>query len=140
MKFYKVVMFEDEFIPATDLAKKLEEIGYEVLEMFASAEKGLDYLEKMKGTESFPDAVLLDIALKGKLNGIEAARIITDQYGCGVVFLSALSMLSVIEDAIGERAYPFLFKPFDPYQVHIGLQMAVRISELEKEVRELSSR
>jgi AmiR/NasT family two-component response regulator len=126
-------MFEDEFLPATDLAKKLTEIGYEVIDMFASAEKGLAFLEETKGTDRFPDAVLLDITLKGKISGIEAARIISEKYGCGIVFLSALSLLSVIEQAFGDKAYPFLFKPFDPYQVHIGLQVAVRIAKLEQE-------
>ncbi len=131
MKFYKIVMFEDEFIPATDLARKLTEIGYEVVDMFASAERGLAFLESVKGTEKFPDVVLMDITLKGQMDGIEASRIITGKYDCGLVFLSALGILSVIEKAIGEKAWPFLFKPFDPYQVHIAIQVAKRISMME---------
>ncbi len=137
MRFCKIVMFEDEFIPATDLAKKLKEIGYEVIDMFATAEKGLAFLEKTKNTDKFPEVVILDITLKGELSGLDAAKIISEKYTCGIVFLSALGILSVIENAFRDKAWPFLFKPFDPYQVHIGIQVAMRLAKLEAENRKL---
>jgi CheY-like chemotaxis protein len=130
-------MFEDEFLPASDLAKQLKEFGYEVTGMFSSAEKGLTFLEETLGTDRFPDAVLMDITLKGEIDGIQAAGVIFEKYPCGVVFLTALSMLSVIEKIIAVRPVPFLIKPFDPYLVHTNLQVAIHIAGLEKEIRRL---
>ena len=61
MKGLKILICEDEFLPATDLKKQLTVLGYEVLGMFIKAEQGLAYLEKYKDTDSFPDAVIMDI-------------------------------------------------------------------------------
>jgi len=137
MKGLKILICEDEFLPATDLKKQLTALGYEVLGMFIKAEQGLAYLEKYKDTDSFPDAVIMDINLKGKLDGIEAVKLIREKYGCGVMFLTGLGQLELIEEIMQETPVPFLIKPFDIFMVHVGLQLAVYQSRLEREIAQL---
>jgi|ERR1035438_4324565 two-component system response regulator len=137
MKGLKILLCEDEFLPATDLKKQLTAFGYEVLGMFVKAEQGLAYLEKFLNTDKFPDAVIMDINLKGDMDGMEAVKIIDEKYGCGVMFLTGLGQLELIEQIFEEKPVPFLIKPFDIYMVHVGLQLAVYQARLEKEIARL---
>lgn len=137
MQGNKIIIFEDEFLAANDLKKQLIKLGYQVFDMFATAEQGLMYLEENHGTENFPDAVVMDITLKGDLDGIEAAAIIHEKYVCGVLFLTGLGQIEVIEQIFKQKPVPFLIKPFDVYLVHIGLQLAMYQAKLEKTIKDL---
>lgn len=134
MKGLKILICEDEFLPATDLKKQLTVLGYEVLGMFIKAEQGLAYMEKYQNTDKFPDAVIMDINLKGNMDGIEAMQVIGEKYSCGVMFLTGLGQLELIEQVVKEKPVPFLIKPFDIYMVHVGLQLAVYQAKLEKQI------
>lgn len=134
MKCLKILICEDEFLPATDLKKQLTALGYEVLGMFIKAEQGLAYLEKYLNTDKFPDAMIMDINLKGKMDGIEAMQAITEKYSCGIIFLTGLGQLEVIEQIFNKKPVPFLIKPFDIYMVHVGLQLSVYQARLEKQI------
>jgi CheY-like chemotaxis protein len=137
MKGLKILICEDEFLPATDLKRQLTALGYEVLGMFIKAEQGLAYLEKHRDTDKFPDAVIMDIILKGKMDGIEAMQVIRERYHCGVMLLTGLGQLELIEEIFKEKPVPFLIKPFDIYIVHVGLQLAVYQARLEKQITAL---
>jgi CheY-like chemotaxis protein len=134
MKGLKVLICEDEFLPATDLKRQLTALGYEVPGMFIKAEQGIEYLEQHKDSDKFPDAVIMDIILKGKMDGIEAMQVIREKYHCGVVLLTGLGQLELIDEIFKDKPVPFLIKPFDIYMVHVGLQLAVYQSRLEKQV------
>ncbi len=137
MKGLKILICEDEFLPATDLKKQLTALGYVVLGMFIKAEQGLAYMEKFQNTDQFPDAVIMDINLKGNMDGIEAMKVIGEKYGCGVMLLTGLGQLELIEQIVEEKPVPFLIKPFDIYMVHVGLQLAVYQAKLEKQISQL---
>ncbi|MCX6249294.1 MAG: response regulator [Bacteroidetes bacterium] len=134
----KILIFEDEFIPATDLKRQLMNLGYEVMSMFTTAEDGLKYLEKNKGTDKFPDAVIMDITLKGKLDGIEAAQSIYENYSCGVMFLTGLGQLALFDRIFSTRPAPVQVKPFDIYMVHCGLQLSIYQARLENQIKQLT--
>jgi two-component system, response regulator PdtaR len=138
MEHSKIIIFEDEFIPATDLKRQLINLGYEVMSMFTTAEDGLDYLEKSMGTDKFPDAVVMDITLKGKMDGIEAAQRIFEKYPCGVMFLTGLGQLTLFDKIYSKRPSPLQVKPFDIYMVHCGIQLSIYQAGLENRVRKLS--
>ena len=133
----KILIFEDEFLSATDLNRQLTKLGYHVLGMFVRAEAGLEYMEKNRGTENFPDSVILDINLKGKMDGIEAFKVIIGKFDCGVMFLTGLGQLEIIENIFKQKPVPFLIKPFDIYLVHIGIQLSIYQAKLEKQIKTL---
>jgi DNA-binding NtrC family response regulator len=132
----KILIFDEEFLVASDLKTQLTKLGYEILELFSTAETGLAYMEKNLGTEYFPEAVVLDVNLRGEIKGVEAARIISEKYDIGVVFLAGLGNLEDIDKIYRNRPVPFLIKPFDIYLVHVAIQQSMYQASLEKQVKE----
>ena len=66
-----ILIVEDEAIVAADLAGKLEQLGYEVVGTAAKGEEAVESACRLK-----PEVVLMDIRLKGAMDGIEAAEAI----------------------------------------------------------------
>jgi CheY-like chemotaxis protein len=131
MEALKIVIFEDESLLANDLKRQIQQFNYHVVALFRKAEEGLEYLASLKTKEELPDIVLMDISLAGKMTGIEAARIIVDQYGCALVFLSGMSQLDVFEEAFSRQPHAFLIKPFDIQQALVNIRLAVYQKQLE---------
>jgi CheY-like chemotaxis protein len=134
MKKIKIMLIEDQLIPAYDLRRQLNDMGYEVVAVFTKAETALDYLEENKGNDTSPDVIILDISLAGKMDGVEASQIIIEKYDCEVIFLTGLLELKVVEKILDTRPAFFLIKPFDIYYTHICIQMAIRQRNLEREI------
>jgi len=134
METAKIMLVEDQLIPAYDLRRQLNDMGYEVVAVFTKAETALSYLEENKGKETFPDVVIMDNSLAGKMDGVEASLIIIEKYDCEVIFLIGLMEVKVVEEILRTRPAFFLLKPFDIYYTHICIQMAIRQRTLEREI------
>ena len=80
----KILVVEDESIVAKDIQNSLKKLGYIVPTIVASGEKAIEEVE-----QSRPDLVLMDIMLKGEMNGIDVANIIRDKFEIPVIFLTA---------------------------------------------------
>jgi DNA-binding NarL/FixJ family response regulator len=127
----KIIIFEDEFLLANDLKRQIEQFNYVVPAIFRKAEEGLEYLDQIHQPENLPDIVLMDIYLAGKMNGIEAAKIITKKFDFALVFLTGMSQLEVFEDAFLSKPHAFLIKPFDIQQALVSIRLAVYQKTLE---------
>ena len=102
-----IMIVEDDAITAMDIENQLKNLGYGVS---AKVSSGEDAIQKAK--ESKPDLVLMDIVLKGEMDGIEAAGEIHTQYGIPVVFLTAFADKDRIERAKITMPFGFILKPF----------------------------
>jgi two-component system response regulator len=131
---FKVLLFEDESLLAIDLKQQIQRFNYEVMAIFRKAEDGLRFLEGIQQPEDLPDVVLMDISLAGKMNGIEAAKIIAEKYQCALVFLTGMSQLDLYEDAFKNKPHAFLIKPFDIQQALVSIRLAVYQKSLETRV------
>jgi CheY-like chemotaxis protein len=80
----RIVIVEDERIIAEDLKRSLEMRGYRIAAIVSSGEMALE-----KVSEHQPDAVFMDIALSGEMDGIEAAERIQELFGIPIVYLTA---------------------------------------------------
>lgn len=129
-----VVIFEDEFLLANDLKQQILHYNYIVTALFRKAEEGLNYLASLASPEDYPDVVLMDISLAGKMSGIEAAEVITKKYNCALVFLTGMSQLRVFEEAFKTKPHAYLIKPFDINQTIISIKLAVYQNTLEKQL------
>jgi len=109
---YKVLIVEDEIIICEDIKKALQAIGFEISGIAHSGEKALSLLE----TE-IPDIVLMDIVLNGRLNGIETAVMIRDQYNIPVVFLTSYSDKITMKRAQEAHPYGYILKPFSEEEI-----------------------
>lgn len=113
----QIVIVEDEMIIALDLEQRLKKLGYEVIDIAAS---GADAIKLVKSNEV--DLIFMDIFLKGKLNGIETARLIEEDYNIPIIYNSANSDILKIEAVKNPKHYEYLVKPFN----NIKLQRAIK--------------
>lgn len=103
----KILLVEDESIEALDIKHTLESFGYEVPYVASTGEEAVK-----KALEIMPDLILMDIILKGKTNGIDAALEIK-KFNIPVIFLTAHPEESTIERAKLTEPYGYLTKPYN---------------------------
>ncbi|MFZ3166309.1 MAG: ATP-binding protein [Candidatus Methanoperedens sp.] len=127
----KVMIVEDERIVAEDIQRSLENLGYKVLSIVSSGEKAID-----EANEKSPDLVLMDIVLKGKMDGIEAAGQIRSRFNIPVVYLSAYSDDNILERAKITDPFGYIIKPFNERELHINIEIALYKHKIEKELKE----
>jgi CheY-like chemotaxis protein len=101
-----IMVVEDEGVVSIDIQNMLRNAGYEIA---AVAFRGEDAVKK--AAESNPDLVLMDIGLKGELDGIEAARKIRDNLQIPVVFLTGFADEATMARAQEVNPSGFIIKP-----------------------------
>jgi DNA-binding NtrC family response regulator len=114
----KILIVEDESMIALDLKLILTRAGYEVCGIANSFAEAEQLVEEQK-----PELVLLDIFLKGKLNGIDLAVKLRKK-NIAFVYLSANFQESILELAKTTQPYGFLVKPFREKELLISLDVA----------------
>lgn len=128
MSTFKILVVEDEMIIAADISMLLENLGYEITGILP---RGEDALKSIAQTP--PDLVLMDIALKGKLDGIETARFIYERYQIPVIFLTANADDATFERAKATRPYAFISKPFQPADLQRAIVLVLtRLAEEQR--------
>ncbi len=135
MPIAKILIAEDEAITAKDIELTLKKLGYEISAVVNTGEDAVSLTETLK-----PDIVLLDIILKGNIDGIEAARLINERTKTPVIYITALQDESTIERSKSTRPYGFLLKPLDERDLNSCLRMAMFRIDTEKKLRESEER
>ena len=113
----RIIVVEDEGIVAMDISKCLSTLGYEVVFVADSGEKTLDRLAQEQS-----DLILMDVELKGRMNGLDTAKVVKEKYNIPVVFLTAFedeSTLKKIHD-LGYGGY--LVKPFEDEELRKAIE------------------
>lgn len=130
-----VMIVEDDKLLAKMLGNQLTLEGYIVVGSFISAEEALESLASLAKKDEEPDLILLDIRLAGKMDGVEAARHIAENYNCGVVFLTGQNEPMILSSAFTTRPTAFLVKPFSIAQFVSTMKIAAYQRQLEKELK-----
>jgi PAS domain S-box-containing protein len=115
----RILIVEDETIVAMDIAVTLRRLGFDVVGMAGS---GAAAIESARATK--PDLILMDIRLRGTMDGIEAATAIQRERPTPIVFLTAHADIDTLERSKAAAPHGYLVKPFDER----GLQRAVEIA------------
>ncbi|HEX7833211.1 MAG TPA: response regulator [Thermoanaerobaculia bacterium] len=124
----RVLVVEDETIVAMDIADGLRRLGYEVTGIAGTGEAALEAARRIR-----PDLVLMDIKLKGLMDGVETATLLREQYGTPVVFLTSYGDAATIERTRAIAPYGYLLKPFDERDLHRTIALAfTRIADEKK--------
>ncbi len=127
----KILIVEDEGIIAMDIRNQLEGFGYEVVGTAFSGGQAITL-----ATEHLPDLVIMDIVLKGQMDGISAAQCISDSLHIPVIFLTAYSDMATLTRAKATGAYGYLVKPFRPDELHASIEVALYKHQLESKLKE----
>jgi diguanylate cyclase (GGDEF)-like protein/PAS domain S-box-containing protein len=128
---YKILIAEDEVIIAMDIQMRLESAGYSVVAIVTTGEEAVS-----QALENCPHLALMDIGLKGKLDGIAAAGEIRKQLDIPVVYLTSYSNKTVLERAKLTEAYAYLLKPFEERTLLSTIEVALYKHKIDREVKE----
>ncbi len=134
MNRIRILHVEDETVIALEMKTSLENLGYEVI---ASVKSGDEAIRTAKMER--PDLVLMDVQLKGDLDGIDAAKTIRDQTGIPVVFITAYDDEIKIERAKTVNPFGYILKPVHERNLCITIDMALHIDRLDKEKNKAQS-
>ncbi|MBP1678539.1 MAG: hybrid sensor histidine kinase/response regulator [Bacteroidetes bacterium] len=131
MKKASILIVEDEYIVARDIAARVERQGYRVAEIVASGEDAVTQAGVTR-----PDLVLMDIKLSGPMDGVEAAEKIRASHDIPVVYLTAFADERTLERAKVTDAFGYLLKPFEERELHITIEMALYKHDVERRMRD----
>jgi signal transduction histidine kinase len=120
MPSISILVVDDERIVALDIKGTLETLGYCVCAVANAAEPALEAVKVHS-----PDLVLMDINLRGEMDGIAIAHIINAKYSTPVVFLTAYSDRDTFDRAKSANPYGFILKPFDARKLHSAIEIAL---------------
>jgi two-component system, response regulator PdtaR len=124
----KILVVDDEAIITMQLEERLTKMGYTVSGMAASGEEAIDKARRLR-----PDLVLMDIVMPGKMNGIEAANIVTRELDIPVVFVTSYADDAIIEKAKSVRPYGYIVKPFNELEIKAAIEVALFRKAAENE-------
>ena len=122
----RVVIAEDEAIIRLDLREILEEQGYEVVGETGRGDEAVALVRDRQ-----PDLAILDIRMPG-IDGLAAARQISEDGRCAVLILTAFSQRNLIEEARDAGALAYLIKPFTQAELVPAIEVALgRFREMQ---------
>ncbi len=127
----KVLVVEDEVIVAQDIAGRLKKLGYIVTATVASGEEAIE-----KSAENRPDIVLMDIVLKGEMDGVAAAQQIRTKINVPTVFLTAYADEKTLERAKITNPFGYIIKPFQQQDLRVAIEIALQRHEIETKMRQ----
>lgn len=127
----RILVVEDEAIVAADIEQQLRSFGYEVVGLASRGERALEL-----AGELLPDLILMDITIKGDIDGIETAKRIRTLAEIPVVFLTAHSDGPTLERAREAEPSGYLVKPYGESDLQATVKMALTRFDVERRLRE----
>ncbi|MEN9202150.1 MAG: response regulator [Thermostichus sp. DG_1_6_bins_120] len=115
-----ILVVEDEKIIAKDIANVLKKFGYTVPAIASSGEEAIRRLE-----EASVDLVLMDIVLKGDIDGIEATKRITERFNIPVVHLTAYADDDTLSRVKETQPFGYIIKPFKERELYTTIEIAL---------------
>jgi two-component system cell cycle sensor histidine kinase/response regulator CckA len=126
----RILIVEDENIVAMDLAVTLRRLGYDVI---GTENNGISAIQSAAAAK--PDLVLMDIRLKGAMDGIEAGTTIQRDLGIPVVFLTAHGDADTVQRTKAASPYGYLVKPFDERLLYRAVEVALNLATRDEAER-----
>jgi len=130
-----IAIVEDEYIVALDIKSFLERSGYRVAGMFSSGEELIRRFDELQ-----PELILMDIKIRGELDGVETARLIHDRYFTPVVLLTAFADDETVARAKITQPFGYILKPFEERELRTAIEIALYRAAMEKRLRESEER
>ena len=115
----QILIVEDLRIIAVDIKRKLEKLGYEVVGILEKGEDAIRFVNREP-----VDLILMDISLKGNMDGIAAATVIQGAFDVPTVYLTAHTDDGTVQRSKKANPYGFVSKPFTQNDLRIALEMA----------------
>lgn len=131
MQAQTVLIVEDESVVALDLKLQLRKLGYEVSGVAGSGEEAIDLVGQGE-----PDIILMDVRLRGQIDGIQAAERIRRSHDVPIIFLTSHSDDETVRRAAQTAPYGYLTKPYQIKELRAGIEVALTKARMERQLRE----
>lgn len=125
-----ILIVEDEVVVAMDIQMRLRRLGHHVVGLAGSGEEALRLAEAKR-----PDLALMDIRLKGELDGIQTAEQLRTRFGIPVIYLTAYADDVTLQRAKLTEPFGYLLKPFEERELHSTLEIALYKIDMERRLR-----
>jgi two-component system, response regulator PdtaR len=126
-----IMLVEDEMIVAADVKNRLENMGYDVSGIIDTGEEAVEKAGELK-----PNLILMDIVLKGEMDGIEAAQNIRVTYDIPIIYLTAYSDEKTLERAKVTEPFGYVLKPFEDREIQSAIEMALYKHKMDQKLKE----
>ena len=125
---HKILIVEDEAITALDLEGILEDLGFSVLDTADSAKSAIEALGS-----STPDLILMDIKIKGDVDGIDLAKLVRSKYPTiPIIFITSFSDEHTLSRAAEINPNGYIIKPFDVDEIKKSVFFGTQIRKSER--------
>lgn len=126
-KAVKILIVEDEMVIAANISLQLSELGYEITGILPQGDEAISHIQINR-----PDIILLDIRLKGDLDGIETAQAIHKIHPIPIIYLTANADEAHFNRAKETHPYAFISKPFKKLDLQRAIELTADRILLEK--------
>jgi PAS domain S-box-containing protein len=126
-----IYIVEDELLISASLKSQLEQFGYEISGSSIRGEVCLEDIEALSMQGREPEIVLMDIHLRGELDGIETAKRLNEKFNCAIIFLTGQSSKEIYERSFKIKPFGYLLKPIDMEQTKMTIEIASYQRNLE---------
>lgn len=130
----KILIVEDERIIAEDINNSLESLGYVITSIVSTGEEAIKKVE-----EETPDLVLMDIVLKGEINGINTAQDIFFRLGIPVVYLTAYTDKTTVKRAKITEPFGYIVKPYTNRELYSTIEIALYKNQVQRRLEHLNN-
>jgi two-component system, sensor histidine kinase and response regulator len=126
----RILVVEDVRFVARDIQDFLEDLGYSVPGLSATGEEAIRAAEQLS-----PDLILMDIGLKGDMDGIQAAKFIRQRLDVPLIYLTGQGDEATVERAKLTAPYAYLRKPLNEKDLPVAIEIALAKHDLEQKLR-----
>ncbi len=130
MEQASIFIVEDDALVVSHLQQILSDFQYNVAGIAASGQEALDLIPKTN-----PDLILMDIRLRGNMNGLETAQRISQKMSIPIIFLTAHANFRYLSEAKMDSVFSYLLKPIRSIDLHSNIQMALYKYQLQNQLK-----
>ncbi len=126
----RIVLIADESDSAQDIQGQLQRMSYEVTAVTATTDDVITHVDDLR-----PDVILMDVRLKGDVDGVEAAQEIKRLHDVPIIFITADTDEATVLRAIAAEPDGFLIKPLDKLELIAAIDVAIKKHQKEQQAR-----
>jgi len=127
----RILVVEDEALVARDLVSMVKSLDYEVTDLIQNGEAVIQSVENNP-----PDLAIMDIVLKGRVDGIEAAAILWEKYSIPVVYLTSFADDLTFQRAKLTEPFGYLIKPYEERELELTIEIALYKARMQRLLKE----
>lgn len=130
-----ILVVEDELLSMEMLVQALKSRGHEITGAVSSAEEALASIERRR-----PDLIVMDVKIKGDIDGITLAEIVNERFRVPVIYVTAFASGELVTRAKKTASYGYLIKPFSEHELLTAVEIALYKHGMDERLRESEER